>query len=346
VSEGTAEATDRPGGPVTSKGTGRWRTVVAWTGVGAWGTWTLVRLVGGDRLPLIGVPAAPALALTPYVAAAAPIPILVAVLLRRWRAAIVAGAVAAGLVALVLPRGFGGSQPAAHGPVVRVLTANLLFGEADPNRVVQLVRSTNADVVSFQEFTSQAADRLENAGLTSLLPYKVIDPRWGAAGSGLYSRYPLHQLPPLPHTQMAMPQAQLTLPDGRKLEVTAVHPVPPISAESLRDWKRDLGELPPARPPSAAAQSNGAAGPVRILAGDFNATLDHATLRKVIGRGYADAADRAGAGFIPTWGLNDPRPPLTIDHVLVDRRCRVQKVEIHDLPGSDHRALFAELRLP
>jgi len=337
MTEGTAEGAGRRNG--------RWRTALAWTGVGAWGTWTLVRVAGGDRLPAIGVLAAPALAVTPYVAATAPIPILLAVLLRRWRAAIVAGAVAAGLVAVVLPRGIGGDQPTAHGPVVRILTANLMFGEADPNRIIQLVRSTNADIVSLQEFTTEAVTRLEGAGLTSLLPYKVIDPRWGAAGSGLYSRYPMQQLPPLPRTQMAMPQAELTLPGGRRLEVTAVHPVPPISAESFHDWKRDLGELPSARPP-AAASANGASGPVRILAGDFNATLDHATLRKLIGRGYADAADRAGEGLTPTWGLTEPRPPLTIDHVLVDRRCRVDKVEIHDLPGSDHRALFAELRLP
>jgi endonuclease/exonuclease/phosphatase (EEP) superfamily protein YafD len=84
----------------------------------------------------------------------------------------------------------------------------------------------------------------------------------------------------------------------------------------------------------------------RVLAGDFNATLDHATLRRLIGRGYADAADRAGRGLVPTWGLGQSRPPLTIDHVLLDRRCAVQSVQIHDLPGSDHRALFARLRLP
>ena len=33
---------------------------------------------------------------------------------------------------------------------------------------------------------------------------------------------------------------------------------------------------------------------MRILAGDFNATLDHAELRRLIGRGYHDAAEQAG----------------------------------------------------
>jgi endonuclease/exonuclease/phosphatase (EEP) superfamily protein YafD len=139
---------------------------------------------------------------------------------------------------------------------------------------------------------------------------------------------------------MATPRAALTLPGGRAVEVTAVHPVPPISSRAHTAWKHDIDLLPPAAP------ATGGRGPVRILAGDFNATLDHATLRKLIGRGYADAADRAGAGLIPTWGLGEARPPITIDHILVDRRCAVTEFTVHDVRGTDHRAIVAAIRLP
>jgi endonuclease/exonuclease/phosphatase (EEP) superfamily protein YafD len=37
---------------------------------------------------------------------------------------------------------------------------------------------------------------------------------------------------------------------------------------------------------------------------------------------------------------------LAIDHVLIDRRCAVLTTSAHRLTGSDHRALYAELRLP
>jgi endonuclease/exonuclease/phosphatase family metal-dependent hydrolase len=86
----------------------------------------------------------------------------------------------------------------------------------------------------------------------------------------------------------------------------------------------------------------------RILAGDFNATLDHAQFRQLLRRGYADAASQAGHGLSFTWGPWPERGPalLAIDHVLTDRHCAVVTTSAHLLAGSDHRALYAELRLP
>jgi endonuclease/exonuclease/phosphatase family metal-dependent hydrolase len=37
---------------------------------------------------------------------------------------------------------------------------------------------------------------------------------------------------------------------------------------------------------------------------------------------------------------------VTIDHVLVDRRIRVDAASVHDQPRSDHRAVLAVLTLP
>ncbi|HEY7487556.1 MAG TPA: endonuclease/exonuclease/phosphatase family protein [Streptosporangiaceae bacterium] len=332
--------TDRADSPVTSftrqLANGRWRSALAWTVVGAWGAWAVARLTGADRIPFIELPVTPVLSVTPYVAATAPIPIICAAVLRRPRAAIAGGLVAAAFAAMVLPRAMASSGPDAKGPALRVLTANLMFSDADPNRVVDLVRTTHADVLSVQELTQDGVEALDKAGLRAELPYQVLDPRWGAGGSGLYARYPLRATAPVPNTAMAMPQGELMLPGGTRVALTAVHPLPPYSRPNIRDWKHDLGALP-------AADRQ---GPVRILAGDFNASLDHARLRGVLGKGYADASDRAGKGLVFTWGLSMFGPPLTLDHVLVDKRVEVKRVDIYDLPGSDHRALFTVLRLP
>jgi endonuclease/exonuclease/phosphatase (EEP) superfamily protein YafD len=328
----TDGAAARPPRPAT----GRWRTAIAWTLVGAWGAWAAGRLTGVDRLPVIEFPVTPVLAVTPYVAAAVPIPLLAAAVLRRPRALIAAGLVAVAFAVAVLPRAIGSGGPAAAGPPLRVLTANLMFSQADPSRVVDLVRRNHADVLSVQELNQDGVEALDQAGLGAELPYHVLDPRWGAAGTGLYSRYPLRATAPVPGAAMAMPQAELALLGGTRVELTAVHPLPPFSRPNLRAWKHDLGALPTA--PTR--------GPAPLLIGDFNATLDHARLRGVLGRGYADAADRAGKGLVLTWGTSMFGPPLTLDHILVDRRVAVRRVDVYDLPGSDHRALFAELRLP
>jgi endonuclease/exonuclease/phosphatase (EEP) superfamily protein YafD len=270
------------------------------------------------------------------VAAASPLPIVCAAVLRRRPATVVAGVVAAGLMAAVLPRLFAADQPRAAGSTIRVLSGNLMFSRVDPDYLYALIERTGADVVSLQEFNPDEADGLEAAGLGRLLPYTNLDPRWEADGSGIYSRFPLKPLPSQPGTSMAMPSAVIDLPDGRRLEVTAVHPLPPISRAAFGKWRHDLLGLPAADPD----------GPVRVLAGDYNATLDHAVLRSMIDRGYADAADQRGEGLNPTWGVSMYGPPLSLDHILVDRRCAVRKVSVHDLPGSDHRAVLAEIRLP
>ncbi|MBC6461690.1 endonuclease/exonuclease/phosphatase family protein [Actinomadura sp. HBU206391] len=314
----------------------RLRSVLAWTVVGSWGVWATARLAGLDGLPAAGAPMVALLSFTPYVTAVAPIPIICAVALRRWWAASVAVVVAAGLVVAVVPRAFGSGQPAATGPALRMLSSNLQFGQGDAATLVELVRRTGTDVLSVQELTPAAVRRLERAGLKRLLPHRVLDDRDGTTGIGIYSRHPLRALPPVAGTTYTMPRAELTLPGGVTAEVTAVHPLPPLSGAMARKWNHDLAALP-------AADRD---GPAKVVAGDFNATLDHARFRSILDRGYADAADRVGKGLVPTWGTERREPALTIDHVLVSRQVAVRRVEVFSVPGSDHRALFADLRLP
>jgi endonuclease/exonuclease/phosphatase family metal-dependent hydrolase len=121
------------------------------------------------------------------------------------------------------------------------------------------------------------------------------------------------------------------------VELICVHPEPPKppwSRSRIVRWRRELTDLP------------GPACVNRVIAGDFNATLDHAHFRRLLRLGYTDAAAQTGRGLVPTWGPAGKLALLTIDHVLADRRCAVRRASVHALPGSDHRAVFAEIRLP
>ena len=294
----------------------------------------MVRLLGAERGHGIQL-----VAFTPYVAGGALLPAVLALALRRRRAAVVALVTAIGLGAAVAPRAVGSVEAAAGRPVLRVLAANLLAGAADPAAVVDLVRRAEVDVLAVQELTPDAATSLDRHGLRALLPHRVLEPIVGTEGSGLYSRLPLRDTG-VRRNGGGFRQAYGTLTPhgGAPVTVESVHPMAPASAWALPWWERDLAAQPPATPD----------GPVRVLAGDFNATLDHARLRRLLRTGYRDAADVVGAGLVGTWGPydGDPIPPVTLDHVLADRRVRVLDFAVHPVPGSDHRAVLAVLAPP
>lgn len=308
-------------------------TVACWALATPGLLWAGVRLFGLERGPLVQL-----LAFTPYVAAWSLAPVALAVGLRRWWPAGVAAVAAVALVAMVAPRAVGGST-GPDGPVLRVLTANLLAGNADTAALVAIVRERGVDVLAVQEFTPDAAADLDRHGLATLMPHRRLNPVAGTEGSGLYSRHPLADTG-VRRNAGGFTQAYGTVqaPGATHPIVESVHPAAPYSLSMLDAWRTDLANQPKAT----------LDGPLRILAGDFNATLDHAPLRALLATGYRDAAAATGAGLTGTWGPydGDRIPPVTIDHVLVDRRLGVRGVWVYRVPGSDHRAVLAELTLP
>ncbi|MGC5029457.1 endonuclease/exonuclease/phosphatase family protein [Micromonospora sp. DT229] len=311
-------------------------TTICWLAVAPGAGWALARVAGLDRGPLVQL-----LAFTPYALLGSLVPLLLALALRRRWPAVVAAVVTMTLVAVVAPRALPSAQPGVTGPTVRLLTANLLAGAADPAMVVDLVRTERVDVLVVQEFTPSAQAELDRLGLDRLLPYRHLNPVVGTPGSGLYARHPISGggIRTL-RGGFGFTQAYATVavPGAPEVRVESAHPSAPYALDQTGYWRADLAAQPPATPH----------GPLSILAGDFNATLDHAPLRALLDTGYTDAAASVGTGLSGTWGPYDGDliPPVVIDHVLVDRRIAVHTVTVHPLPGSDHRMILAELRLP
>ncbi|WP_410813320.1 endonuclease/exonuclease/phosphatase family protein [Micromonospora sp. 067-2] len=310
--------------------------MLCWLAVAPTTAWATVRLTGLDRGPLVQ-----ALAFTPYVAGWSLLALVLTLALRRWWPAAVAALAAVALLGVVAPRAVASGQPTAGGPTVRLLTANLLAGAADPATLVALVRQHRVDVLVVQEFTPDAQAALDRLGLDELLPHRQLNPQIGTPGSGLYSRWPIadagirHNLGGWGFSQA---YGTLAVPGSPPVRVESAHPSAPYALDQVGFWRTDLQAQPPATPD----------GGLRILAGDFNATLDHSPLRALLRTGYVDAADASGQGLTGTWGPYDGDliPPVTIDHVLVDRRIAVRSVNVYALPHTDHRPVLATLTLP
>ncbi|MEA5359202.1 endonuclease/exonuclease/phosphatase family protein [Amycolatopsis sp., V23-08] len=287
-----------------------------------------LRLIGfdGDWYTLV------VLSLTPYAVLYGVLFGGLALAFRRWWVGGVALVLAVALAVLVVPRVSASEQRDVHGKTLRVLASNLLYGQADPKAVVDLVRTQRIDVLNLVELTPRAVDGLTAAGLFQTLPYRVLHAAPGAFGSGIVSRFPLTEVNLTGDSAAKQPGAQVDLGDGVVAEVVAVHPISPDV--DTPQWEREIKDL------SRAAGEHG----LRILAGDFNATLDHAAFRTVLSRGYNDAAEQRGSGLSPTWPSSIPL--VTIDHVVVDNRAAVRDYRVFDVQGSDHHAVFAEVQLP
>nr|WP_246406643.1 endonuclease/exonuclease/phosphatase family protein [Modestobacter versicolor] len=306
-----------------------------------WAGWAAARAAGADR----GFPLVPAMAFTRYAAGTSVLPVAVAALTRSRAAALVGGGAAAVLAGSVLgPTVLAGTRRTVdagpQGRPLRVVTLNMLHGRADPAAVVALARGTDADVLALSEVTPDAVTALLGTGVADLLPHAHVVPaaegRPPGGGGALWTRLEVLSRSVVPG-RFGQPAVRLAVPGGADVEVTAVHTHPPSrSTRHVLRWEEDLRLLP--EPEDDV---------LRVLAGDYNATPDHTAFRRLLRRGWVDAAAATGQALRPTWSLEHARlPRLSLDHVLVDPRIGVAGFQVVHVPGSDHRALVADLRLP
>jgi endonuclease/exonuclease/phosphatase family metal-dependent hydrolase len=214
------------------------------------------------------------------------------------------------------------------------MTANLYFGTADLRQVVRIVRDRRIDVLALEELTTGAVAGLERAGLRDLLPYAVTQPAVGAAGTGLWSRLPLTEVPAAPAGFNAC-AADIAV-GGRMVRFRALHPMPPVP--DAEDWRQSFAVMRSQVTDDPAAT---------VLMGDFNATVHHRELRRLMGARWRDAGEADGAGLVRTWTPRGGLPSvLDLDHVLVHRGMTVGGFATVRLRGSDHRAVIATVGVP
>jgi endonuclease/exonuclease/phosphatase (EEP) superfamily protein YafD len=260
---------------------------------------------------------------------------LLLALLGRWWAGVVWGLAALGLLAWYIePYGTGGGRP--DGPPVatlRVLAANVAFGNGT-DALADAVRRHRPDVVFVPE-CDPACQTLLRQRLGETYPHRSAVHRTGSAGSALLSRHPLRSTSVLPGT-MGMPGAVADV-RGHAVRLQLAHPMPPLPGQ-VDVWRSELDAL----------RDHAAADPdtPTVVAGDFNASQDHAAFRRILDTGLRDAARLTGDDRTPTWPARTaPTLGVQIDHVLVSRHFAAQETRFLDLTGTDHRAVLVELTL-
>lgn len=234
----------------------------------------------------------------------------------------------------------GEAAHAGGGPSIRVRTMaiNAELGGADAAGIVALVREQQVHLLAVAEYTQELEDRLAAAGLPAVLQHRVSFPRGRAAGAAVYSAFPLTVAGVVPGTRFAMPVATVGLGAGT-LRVVAVHTLAPVG-DGVAQWRRDF---------SALLRADPGAGPL-LLAGDFNATVDHREFRTLLAGGkrpLVDVATVAGSRLVPTWPMRGySLPGVTLDHLVTGGGIRGSGYSVHRLAGTDHAAVAATLDVP
>ncbi|MCV7281824.1 endonuclease/exonuclease/phosphatase family protein [Mycolicibacterium flavescens] len=287
-------------------------------------------------VPIVNRPLLVIAALAPYLMLGAPVAVLVFAALRRWGATLLAVALTAAVVAVQAPLYSADDAPA--GVTVRFASVNLRYGEADATAVVTLARE-QVDVLAVQELTPQLAENLAELGAD--FPFQVLQPRDGPAGVGIWSRYPMRAGTSFDEFWLGLLTARVRIP-GAAAETTVV--TTHLSApwpDPFEGWRQDVTRLPTVLQ-QIAADAPGAV----LVAGDLNSTPDMREFRALLRDGYHDAAEQAGAGLTRTHPADIAVPPVfAVDHILT-RDATATSVRTVAVPGSDHRALIAEIVLP
>lgn len=271
----------------------------------------------------------------PYLMCGALAGALAFAVLRIWAGAGVAAVLAAAAVWTQLPLYVSDSGPAG-GTELTVMQANLLFEGADPRALVEEVRAGQVSILTVNELTPAGLADLTRAGLDQLLPHRYVSPGRTATGTGIWSSYPLSDTVEFDGYVLNQLSATTTIPGAGPVTVYAFHPVPPIYGTEV--WSGELARL-------RAILDRAPADRPAIAGGDFNATFDHSQFRAMLSGRFHDAAEQSGAGHLVTYPTDKRYPPLVgIDHILLADG-HATEVRTIPLPGADHRALLARIRL-
>ena len=226
-------------------------------------------------------------------------------------------------------------------PNLTVLEFNMLKGRADPGDTAAMIRRSRPDLMVLTEVTPEALVELQDEGVVgpgSPLPHLAGEALPGASGVLVASRSPLSVERTLALTH---PAYVVRVEAAKPYDVFAVHTAQP--AIDFDAWREDHAIL--------VREERRMQGP-HLVVGDLNATLDHHSIREMMGDGMNDAAQVANSGWQPTWpspekvrvkGIPTPFGLFAIDHVLMSAEFSASSTSAPAVRDSDHRALVARL---
>ena len=265
--------------------------------------------------------------------------------------ALIAGAAAVANGAILVGRGGLGTEalPAKTETAIRVMTWNTAGPATPPETIAKIAVAMDADIVALPETTIETGEQVAIAMREFGHPmwaHHAEDPstEWDAGSTTLLISPDLGDYAVIESSvdgtsnTSTVPSAVAMPTSGEGPIVVAAHAVAPRPSY-MQEWRDDLQWL---------ADQCGDANV--IMAGDFNATIDHMSGLGSDGGTLGlckDAAIATGNGASGTWSASVPAILGTpIDHVMTSTHWEATGslvLRSMDDSGSDHRPLIVQL---
>lgn len=231
---------------------------------------------------------------------------------------------------------YAGARPEA-GSTSSIVVLAQNFERGDPAALVGLVRDQGVDVLVLTDVDDARVSELLAAGVEEVLPHAA---GVGDNGAVVLSNIPVRSTT-LMYEESESRLVELEAPGLGMVTLAALHTAPPYRPD---DWRADHEQIR-----SALARLRDDTHRAILLAGDLNATLAHAPVRRLLDLGFTDAAVQVNAGWSPTWpaGGHERRLGVTvpafaaIDHVLTSPRLVVTGTGTAELTDADHLGVLA-----
>ena len=224
-----------------------------------------------------------------------------------------------------------GSEYAGEKADIRIMHANVLFSNTEYAAALQCLEEEKADVMLVAEVTPEFYHRFHNR-FRAIYPYQYLVYAKSKYHILIASRQPVT----INHEAVVanrMIDATTTI-RGRKVRIVSVHPKTPIEPSWFASRNKRL---------SGAFAAAATGNTPTILAGDFNISVFSPVYQALVEQ-TGLLASRKGFGILPTHHNGHGPLMIPIDHILTNRGFRTTSFRTKDIPGSDHKAVIADLQ--
>lgn len=217
-----------------------------------------------------------------------------------------------------------------------LFTANVLQDNEKHDKLIDQIKSINADIMLFTE-TDTIWQRVISNSLPKAYAYKVEVPLSNTYGMVLYSKLPLldSEVHYMVDDSIPSIHTKFKMRSGKLVQFYAIHPTPPMPQENPKSTDRDAEMMLIAKLTKASPL------PV-IVAGDFNDVAWSSTsllFQRV--SGLLDV--RVGRGFYTTFNAKKMLLRWPLDHVYVSPEFRLRTMRSCENIDSDHFPFYVEL---